>query len=446
MIFIIKDGVTEIGELISAKIELSLDNLCRSFTFIGQPYKRPIPKEEDLVSKSGPYKTYCNIPPFPKNSFERPVDYFKAGDYVEIFTSKSGEVPSAYDIAGSEKFTDIPLFRLVSGYVDSIAIDYYMAEERQTHTMTIKGRSILQDLVDSTINAEYIESVNFETMTRNVLDLLGLKDISIINKVGKLEPFVNEIQSAGIGISAFDFLSSYAEKKQLLLNETSRGDLVIQRASNKKRENVKLVNNLDRQEECNIKSASFELNIDNRFYKYICDSQMNPALQKVELTKEELTNQKSDSLDTLIRPSRQFELNSSEDVAYEDVIQRAIWERNVRRARSFNYSCVVSDHLAQDDEVWRLNELVYVNDKFCELDGYFLVKKLVFEESIEGGKITTIDLTYPNAYSLSLKDEESLERTLNKVDTTFIKDNKKDNGKTQKNIKNRVFSRKIIDD
>jgi prophage tail gpP-like protein len=397
-IIINKLGYSQVA-IKSARIEMSLDNLCRSFNAVLNVY--------DVIKEEIP-------------------ELLVAGDYIEFLLSAPRNFSSL-----DKNVNKFYKYRILTGFVDSIAIDYNIDVNRRTHNMIIKGRGRTQDLLDSTIRPEHIETTNsnFVSMVKNVVALLNLSSIFVENRAGEITPFTDEIQSAEVGIGAFDFLASYAQKRQLLLNENSKGDIIIQRGGNKTRKNVGLLNINEKNKlsiNNNIKMGSFEQDISDRFYKYTFDSQLNPATQKISKPKEELTNQNGIIFDTLMRSGRELEINSDIDLSYEDMEKRAIWERNVRRARGFNYTCVVPEHFAQDGEAWRLNELVYVRDDFCAINGYYLVKRIVFEENIDSGSTTSITLTYPNAYSLSLEDEVGSYRTTTYLnDKVFIRDDEK---------------------
>ena len=85
---------------------------------------------------------------------------------------------------------------------------------------------------------------------------------------------------------------------------------------------------------------------------------------------------------------------------------RATWEANIRRARSFEYEATVQGHSrnAQGD-IWRVNQLVRVLDQFAGIDAILLIKKVSFESSLNSGNTTKLCMVVKDAYSLQAEQD-----------------------------------------
>ena len=120
--------------------------------------------------------------------------------------------------------------KVITGYVEKLGVGYAGRE----HTITVQGRSLLADLIDSTVGEvkEFEGQVNLEDIIRATLNSIDLSNIKIINQAGSIRNFdASDITSAETGQNAFDFIESYARKRQVLLTTNGDGNLVIARAS-----------------------------------------------------------------------------------------------------------------------------------------------------------------------------------------------------------------------
>jgi prophage tail gpP-like protein len=295
--------------------------------------------------------------------------------------------------------------KILTGYIDTINVDAGSTQAMMAHNISISGRGRLQDLVDSTIKDEYTGDLNFVGIARYVLDTLGLNDVKIINKIDNLKNFSESIMSAETGVKAFEFLQSYAKKKQLLLNEDADGHLVVQRASQTVRPVYLRLTKLNAKRN-NIKKMRFRQDFSNRYNKYIYASQANPALLAESLPIPQVVDQTSGFIiDKSIRSTRQVEINADEDLFDEDLKNLAIWEANIRQARGFYYMCEVSGHIAPDGKPWAINELVNIYDEFAHINSELLIKELSFDYSLDGGSTTIINFAPRNAYQVFVPPE-----------------------------------------
>lgn len=348
----------------AAKIMLSLDNLCGSFSFVSTASA--------------------------DESFPVP-----AGALVECLVDGQ---------------------KVMTGYIDKINGVVWVQGKKTKHSIAVDGRGVLQDVVDSTISGEeYQGNLNFIDMCRYVLDYLGLTDVLVINEAGKIEDFSEDLVSGEKGLTCFEFLKTYAEKRQLLLNEDKNGNLVIQRSSQIIRP-VYLRNTKTNRSQNNIKSINFIQDFSKRFGKYSFSSQQNPGLSSETIDPGEIVDQSSGIItDNSIRQTRRLDISSAEDLLEEDLKNRAIWEANIRAARGFNYTCQVAGHLAEDKKPWAINELISVQDDNNHINSELLVKTISFDSVLQKEDVvntTSLVLCFRNSYQVFIPSENSIDNNI----------------------------------
>jgi prophage tail gpP-like protein len=291
---------------------------------------------------------------------------------------------------------------VITGFIEGLTVNY----DPGSHQITYIGRDLLGDLIDSTVGStkEYTGAISLVDIIKDVLSGLGLSSVEVINQVDNLTPFdESDIISAEVGQKAFDFLESYVRKKQVFLITDGLGNIVITRASNELFP-AKL-QNIVGAEDNNIKSATFDLDFSRRYNQYLVQSQLNPFALSLGTTPTDITNQSGNiAIDSFIRTTRRLEINAEESSDSATATERATWESNIRRARSLNYTAVVQGH-SVGDTIWTINKLIEVNDSFADIQARLFIKSVRFDESIDQGSQTIIDMTHKDAYTLQAEQD-----------------------------------------
>jgi prophage tail gpP-like protein len=291
----------------------------------------------------------------------------------------------------------------VEGISTSSAIDQ--------HDIRFSGRDILGDLIDSTVNVETSEwsASSLLAIARAVLDGINLTDVQVIDLTGDVGPFEQiEISSAEVGRQGFDFLEYYARKQQILLNTDGLGNLIFTRSSGQKFP-VAIKDGQDG----NIKSANKNIDISQRYNSYTCYSQLNPIKLEAGTLPKNIVEQKGLATDSVIRNSRIWAFNAEESSDSFTAKQRAKWEANIRKAKSLSYSCTVQGHSA-DGNLWIPNRLIDVDDNRNNIHSTLLARSVRYNENLEEGTTTTIEMTYRSAYTL--ETEQNKRDALNEDD------------------------------
>ncbi len=293
---------------------------------------------------------------------------------------------------------------VLTGYVDSVEVSYSASD----HTIHVEGRDKTADIVDSKVDhkIEFHAPITLEDVVSQTLSSIGASDVSVINKVGDLEPFTaGELISAHIGQSAYDFMELYARKRQVLLTTDGLGNIVFVRASE---EDTGLTFiSIPGDSRSNILSAEVRYNDEHRYNLYKFYSQGNPGGNKyLADSPSELTNKTGQYIDSKIRSSRQYHEIAEASTVKTTLEARAKWEGQVREAKSLKYTCKVAGHTYShnNNAAYMPNMLVNVSDQFANLYRSMLITEVSSEYNVSSGSITTLTLLPPEAFALLEED------------------------------------------
>lgn len=305
----------------------------------------------------------------------------------------------------------------VTGFVEKVSVSY----SADSHTISLQGRDRLADLIDSTVGdtKQVVAPISLSSICRIILDGIGLSDVQVIDNVGTLTDFSEgELLSASVGEKAFSFLEKFARTKQALLTTDGLGNLVIERGSSEKL--LTQLINVPGNSLSNILTGSSSVDISQRYNLYKCRADQNLSSGLSEESMESASSQEGEAKDDSIRSSRILEFNSEENSADGTCTDRAIWEANVRRARSINASLVVPGNSA-NGQLWIPNRLVDVNDEFLNINAQMLIKSVTYSQSLNQGSTTKLDLITPDAYKLEA-NQSPVSGKRNNVSDNFLKD------------------------
>lgn len=314
-----------------------------------------------------------------------------SADKDNVFPIKRGD---AVEIA-------IDDIQVMSGFVEKINPDYTY----DTHDIVIAGRDTLGDFIDSTVGTikEFEGSVGLDKIARTVLDGINLQQVKVLIADGlTINPFdAFDITSSDVGQKCFDFIESYARKRQVLVTTDGLGNLLLTRASTDVLP-VILRNKVGGNDN-NILGGSPSYDDSQRYNLYIARSQLNFFNLDSGTSPEEGTNQQGQAIDPEIRTSRILEFNQEESSDSQTSTQRAQWEANIRRARSLSYPVSVHGFNVSENSLWEPNKLVEVDDDFADIQSKMLIRSVRYSQGLESGSITTLDMTYSNAYTLEVE-------------------------------------------
>lgn len=336
-----------------------------------------------------------------------------------------------------------------TGYIESVeAVDNADGSE-----IRISGRDKLADIQDSSLvvpitfkSPARLRDIIFKALDRNGFTVQNILSknaalsldgnyIGIIDLVNPSEFGDDDVISSDVGQNIFEFLNIYASKRQCILTSDEYGNIVITRGNGNNytyktgiiRRITSLPSNTlnaitgavlpSNTRENNVLNSAISFDNSQRFSKYVFISQKNAgqlAFNEGDIDVANMANIQGMATDTEIRSQRQLvqSMDGAKDVA--TLRQRAIWEANIRRIRALNYTVSIQGFIAKNDnEIWRTNRIVVVNDEKNSMDSNMLIKRIVYSFS-DGGSIVTMDLTYPDAFQLQTNITASEAKT-NKV-------------------------------
>ena len=274
-------------------------------------------------------------------------------------------------------------------------------------TVQIEARDKVQDLLDSTLKdvRQFEPPISLEQIIRATLDDLGLTDVGITNNAPNLELFqLNDLISGEMTQNAFEFIDLHAKKRQVLLTGDGAGNIVIQRATQQNtipgilvlRDEVGLGTNIN-----NIKRSRRKENHTERYGIYVARSQGNlSALAEVNIPPADGVNVSGDSFtDSEIRNTRNLVINPEQSSDAATNTNRAEWEANIRKTRSFVYTCQVQGHQLNGQN-YDINRLVQVQDEVLGVNELLLIKCEEYIEDLTEGTVTNLTLVKRGSYTL----------------------------------------------
>lgn len=274
--------------------------------------------------------------------------------------------------------------KVLTGAIESLVVDY----NAEQHTVTVAGRDKTADLLDSTLGP--IDNISGEELTLKALIDIVVKHLGLgLKVVDKVQPAVftadEDLPSPEIGQNAFEFIESYARKRQALLVSDADGNIVITR--NTGEQAVGAVQHIIGAEDNNVLSATFEQNTSERFRLYKVSSGLNfAALPEGDV--DSAVNQSGDVQDNQIRVGRQMVLVSENPFSSANCKDRAVWEADVRKARSTVYDATVVDYRVGGDsgDLWQVGKVYTIKDDFIGLARPMLCDAVRFTFGEEGRK------------------------------------------------------------
>ena len=302
---------------------------------------------------------------------------------------------------------------VITGYAEYINVTYSI----NSHEVLIRGRDVTCDLIDSTLGEKitFTGGVTLEQIVRATLDSLDMTNVNVISNV-TLDPFPATVPvSSEIGQTGFQFLENYARQKNVLLTTDGVGNIVITRSStariNTNLLNIQVPGTISNNTN-NILDGGVSNDMTGRYSTYVVRSGESlvalaafDAYEGIDEFFDQITDSAVQTIgsttDSQIRSTRRLEIQAEHPSDSTQCANRAIWEANYRRAKSFNYYCTTYGHSAVFDNIpWAPNLLVKVVDSFCDVDADLLIEQVRYTYSVDGGSKTQLTLVTQDAYQL----------------------------------------------
>lgn len=299
--------------------------------------------------------------------------------------------------------------QVITGFIENISVNY----DAENHEIHISGRDKTCDVIDSSApeKNEFQGDLSLKSIIEKILSNAGFSDIKVIDNVGNLTNFTkSEISSAESGQRIFEYLKSIAEKKQVFLTTDGKGNIVISRSTGSGIEGI--LTGLDvepvyiitltsdpEEKNSNILSGSVNYELQERFKTITIKSPENVAGSvniEAFLNNTNSVDKKNFAIDSEnIRPQRKLTIVSEKSYTQEQLKNRAEWEVNIRRIKSKTYSCIVQGHTRPDKNgIWRPDQLVKINDVFCDISAILLINTVKFTQSLGDNQGSRTELSF----------------------------------------------------
>lgn len=342
----------EYANFTRASCEVRLDALCRSFSFEAvAPEGRALP--------------------------------FKGGEACEVVVD--GET-------------------VVTGHIEVVSVNY----DASSHTIGVQGRSRSADLLDSSLDAVNdirMDDLTLKGLIEAVIASLSL-DLTVRDEVNP-EAYnpAEDLAAPEPGENAFEFIEKYARKRQVLITDDARGNIVI--ASNSGQHAEGAVQHIIGAEDNNVLRSSFSYDTTGRYNAYRISSGLNPVALNLagDTDLASLVNQNGGVFDSEIRAGRQLVLISETPFSNGNCESRAKWEADIRKARGLAYSAAVPGYRVGIDSgaLWRPNRIYQIVDDFVGKVEPMLCNSVTFTYDANAGRETSLEFVGQKAYTLLLE-------------------------------------------
>ena len=153
----------------------------------------------------------------------------------------------------------------------------------------------------------------------------------------------------------------------------------------------------------NILEASGRLSHRDRYSQYIVKGQQ-PSFSDL-IPPEQLAQIRGEATDPGTRRYRPLQIIAEQSVDGASAQDRAIWEANVRAARSRQVTVTVQGWRERPDgPLWSPNRLVRLSDDWLAIDQEMLITGLTFSKGDQGTR-TELSLVPPGAFELKAEPE-----------------------------------------
>lgn len=303
---------------------------------------------------------------------------------------------------------------VLTGFVEITEATY----THKSHAILISGRSKTADVIDSSLGGdlEFKGSQSLKSLIEATLSKANITGINVIDSVRDLDDFpVTELESPSTGTTVFAFIERFCRKRQVLVTTNGAGDIVIARGEDQQ-ERFTLLNTFATPDTNNILTGSVTVDASKRFRKYVVHSGGNPAGgglilgpegDAVEVNKivtasvGEAEDRGGDIYVPVVRTSRQMHIVSETASTNEICKDRAEWQANINRVKSFKYKVTVQGFTNElTGNVWEPNFLVKVIDVFANVNGQYLIESVAYRVSATKGSTTELTLVIPDAYKV----------------------------------------------
>lgn len=277
---------------------------------------------------------------------------------------------------------------VITGYVDQLSVEY----DRESHSVTVSGRDRAGDMVDSSaLHAP--GSWRQQTILTIARALAAPFGIPVHCDVAEGEPFPTFAIEPGE--SAYETLERMAKMRGALIMSDGQGGLLITRTGRRKADTSLTLGE-------NIKACNAASDYQQRFSQIIVKGQTQG---RDDVPASRTAGYRGTANDADVRRYRPLLAMAESQADSRKCQERADWEVAVRRGKSTQIQYTVVGWRQGSGALWEINRLVQVTDPLLKLNQPMLIAGVNFRVDHEGGSITELTVTDPDAYRLMPEPE-----------------------------------------
>jgi prophage tail gpP-like protein len=270
---------------------------------------------------------------------------------------------------------------VVTGHVDGAEVDM----DNEGRTVSVAGRDLTADLVDCSAVRKpgQWRGAKIDAIAKDLCEPFGVRVRAEVDTGKPLASFALQL-----GETVFEALERAARIRGLLLVSDGAGALVLTRAGIQRSPTALVLGQ-------NVLKARVRLDMRDRYSSYTVlgqapggDNFNGPLVSQVRAT----------ALDPGVQRHRPLVLTNSEPDLSATLQQRALWEANVRAARSLEVSVKVQGW-AHDGTPWAPNCIVPVRLSAMDVDEDLLLTDVEYSLD-DSGTTSTLGLTRRDAYQV----------------------------------------------
>lgn len=270
---------------------------------------------------------------------------------------------------------------VITGWVDGIDTSF----DKESRSITIKGRDKAADLVDCSIVTKDSQLKN-KTLTEIATTLCEPFGITVKAETDVGKPF--DKWDVTQGETVFENLNKAAKLRGVLFISDEYGNLKIVRSASDRAGDALVQGE-------NILSASGTYDDSQRFSDYTCKGQKKGSDKENGKT---VAHSKDEAKDSGVKRYRPLMVTGEGGTDKATATNRAQWEATTRAAQAFRMTVDVVGWRQSSGELWKVNQVVPVTCGFAGVIGDLLISGVTYEKSEDSGTVCRMELVRPDAF------------------------------------------------
>lgn len=294
---------------------------------------------------------------------------------------------------GAEYIAMINGQKVGMGYIEEIPINY----DSDNMNIEVRGRDKTCDLVDCTLeNGLKKKDTTLLNWAHDICSIFKINLHSDRTATKAVQIPIEEC-SADIGQTAMDAIMKYAVGLGVMAISLGDGKLTLTKGAPNVVPSI-LAPEL-------VLSASFNQSVADRYSKYIVAGMGQGKDEKGDII--EYISTRTIINDIAIKRNRPYIILLDFDADSDTTLARAVFEKNYRIGQSKSVEYVVEGWTKPTTQtVWRINEIVIVNDVNFQIFRPLLISEVEFRYDEGSGFTTRLLLVHPSTYAANSDIEQ----------------------------------------